>query len=235
MENFLPLVCEIVTYAAAIVPTALTPRHSHSAQFDALLQTSSLSGHNSTTAYENLKSANSTVEEMMGMGRQIEGLLGYNPMDMMTDLIGKDGLVEVVDNITMFSKEFPDTVSEEQVQFAEMMILTLGVFGPDSSANANATEKFLGSLSHTQSDMLFKLQHNVLERLMSVMSNPDGTPSQKLIDETELQMHKLEKSPVMTVLNGLLGSVTQDSQQQQQVLQDDFESLMHTSKLLQLL
>lgn len=36
--------------------------------------------------------------------------VGYNPIEFMEDLVGKDGMVEIVDNITKFQLEFPETM-----------------------------------------------------------------------------------------------------------------------------
>ena len=58
-----------------------------------------------------------------------------------------------------------------------MMLLTLGVYGPDSEKNVKATEDFMKSLSPKQSELLSKLQHDVLEKVVNVMIGPDGSPS----------------------------------------------------------
>jgi len=204
-KHFLPFLSEIVTYTGAIIPTAMAKKHKHSQEFEALLQTHSQAAKNGSDPFDRTLTSNQTVELMMGMGKKAQQLVGYNPIEFMTDLIGKDGLVQAVDVITQFGDQFPDTVTEKQVQDAEMMVLTLGVYGADSEKNVKATEEFMQELTPKQNELIQKLQHDVIEKVVNAMINADGTPTQALIDETEKQLSLMEKSPIFQLLNAALG------------------------------
>eukprot|EP00299_Pterocystis_sp_00344_P007889 c2764_g1_i1.p1 GENE.c2764_g1_i1~~c2764_g1_i1.p1 ORF type:complete len:247 (-),score=69.41 c2764_g1_i1:41-781(-) len=203
MANFLPLVSEIISFTGAVIPTAMTKKFKHSHDFEALVQMSAQSN-NAPNPFERVPDGKYTVDMMIAMGDKIKPLVGYNPMDIVTNLLGKDGFAEIVNNVTKFATEFPDTVTEDQVQHAEMVLLTLGVFGPDSAANMNATQSFMQSLTAEQSKMMFDLEHSVLERLMNAMVNADGTPSQALVDEMEREMKAMEASPGMHLVSNFL-------------------------------
>merc|ERR1712070_1303499 len=99
-------------------------------------------------------------------------------------------MTEVVANVTLFESEFPATINQGQVEKAEMMLITMGVFGPDSEANKNATENFMGSLSDVQLELIHSLNQNVLDRISAVMVDPTtGEPTPAFVNETEKMMN----------------------------------------------
>jgi hypothetical protein len=205
-KDFLPLVNEIVTYTAAIFPAAMTNKHKHSHEFETLIQTNSATAKKGGNPFDQQMNTTQTIDMMMEMGNKAQLLVGYNPMQFLVELIGKDELVSTIDLVTKFAAEFPNSVTDDQVQDAEMMLLTLGVYGPDSEKNVKATEDFMKSLTPQQSSLLTSLQHQVLDKIVNVMMNPDGTPSKALIQETEKQLEQIEKSPVMQLLNTAFGT-----------------------------
>merc|ERR1712048_935505 len=152
-KAFLPFVSQIVTYTGAIIPTAMSAKYKHSDEFNMLIQThsSKIDG-----PQNRLPDPEHTVELMNKMGQKASVFTGYNPVEMMSDLLGKDGMTEVVANITLFESEFPETV------------------------NQNATENFMGSLSDHQLELIHSLNQNVLDRISNVMVDPTtGQPTQR--------------------------------------------------------
>jgi len=127
---------------------------------------------------------------------------------MMEDLLGVDGFKEVIANVTLFEKEFPESVTQEQVEKAEMMVITMGVFGPDSEANKNATDNFMGCLSDRQVELIHSLNQNVLDRVSAVMVDPTtGEPTPAFVQETDKMMKRMEENPYMKLLNVLVDSL----------------------------
>jgi len=204
-KAFLPFVSQIVTYTGAIIPTAMSAKHKHSDEFNMLIQTHSSATNNITATGKRLPDPVHTVEQMNQMGKKAAMFTGYNPIEMMSDLLGKDGMTEVVANITLFEAEFPDTVNQNQVELAELMLITMGVFGPDSEANKNATQNFMGSLSDHQLELIHSLNENVLDRISNVMVDPaTGDPTPALVNETEKMMRQMEENPYMKMINLLV-------------------------------
>merc|ERR1711981_1177128 len=201
-KAFLPFVSQIVTYTGAIIPTAMSAKYKHSDEFNMLIQThsSKIDG-----PQNRLPNPEHTVELMNKMGQKASVFTGYNPVEMMSDLLGKDGMTEVVANITLFESEFPETVNQNQVELAELMLITMGVFGPDSEANKNATENFMGSLSDVQLELIHSLDQNVLDRISAVMVDPTtGEPTEAMVNETEKMIHQMEENPYMKLMNILV-------------------------------
>merc|ERR1712048_802474 len=208
-KAFLPFVSQIVTYTGAIIPTAMSSKHKHSDEFNMLLQTTQSSTDNAAELGVNrMPDPEYTVKVMEEMGKKASTFTWYNPVEMMSDLLGKDGMTEVVANITLFESEFPETVNQNQVELAELMLITMGVFGPDSEANKNATENFMGSLSDHQLELIHSLNQNVLDRISNVMVDPTtGQPTPALVNETEKMIHQMEENPYMKMMNLLVDSL----------------------------
>lgn len=211
-KAFLPFVSQIVTYTAAVVPTAMSQKHSHSDEFNMLIQTHAEGA--AELPFNRIPDAEHTVAMMEELGKKASAFTGYNPIEMMQDLLGKNGMTEVVSNITMFETKFPDTVSQGQVEKAEMMLITMGVFGPDSEANKNATENFMGSLSDTQLELIHSLNQNVLDRISDVMVDPKtGQPTELMVNETDKMIRQMEENPYMKLMNILVDGLETNAHQ----------------------
>merc|ERR1711959_312560 len=98
LKTFFPFVSEIVAYTGAVIPTALSKKHKHSHDFEMLVQTSAKSHEDGLSAFDRAPDAAHTLEEMNGMGEKVQMLVGYNPVEFMTDLLGKEGTVEMIEN-----------------------------------------------------------------------------------------------------------------------------------------
>merc|ERR1712110_703994 len=214
-KAFLPFVSQIVTYTGAIIPTAMSSKHKHSDEFNMLLQTTQSSTDNAAELGVNrMPDPEYTVKVMEEMGKKASTFTGYNPVEMMSDLLGKEGMTEVVLNVTMFETKFPDTVTQGQVEKAEMMLITMGVFGPDSEANKNATENFMGSLSDTQLELIHSLNQNVLDRISDVMVDPKtGQPTELMVNETDKMIRQMEENPYMKLMNILVDGLETNAHQ----------------------
>jgi hypothetical protein len=205
LEQFLPFVSQVLTLTGVVFPTAVSPKLKHSQDFQMLVEMGK-SDSTAVSPFQKAPDADQTLEQMQGLGKKMQALVGYNPVGMMEDLLGKEGLREVVSNVTKFANEFPDTVTESQVQDAEMVLLTMGVYGAESTAAENATSRFMNGMNPAQTKLIFDLQHHVLERLMDVMVNPDGTPTEALVKETEKQLEALESSPMAHITSALVNT-----------------------------
>jgi len=214
-KAFLPFVSQIVTYTGAIIPTAMSSKHKHSDEFNMLLQTTQSSTDNAAELGVNrMPDPEYTVKVMEEMGKKASTFTGYNPVEMMSDLLGKEGMTQVVANVTLFENEFPQTVSQNQVELAELMLITMGVFGPDSEANKNATENFMGSLSDHQLELIHTLNQNVLDRITNVIIDPKtGEPTEAMVNETDKMMHQMEENPYMKLMNLMVDSLETQSMQ----------------------
>merc|ERR1712048_21806 len=161
-KAFLPFVSQIVTYTGAIIPTAMSSKHKHSDEFNMLLQTTQSSTDNAAELGVNrMPDPEYTVKVMEEMGKKASTFTGYNPVEMMSDLLGKEGMTQVVANVTLFENEFPQTVSQNQVELAELMLITMGVFGPDSEADK----------------MMHQMEENPYMKLMNLMVDSLETQS----------------------------------------------------------
>merc|ERR1711981_1323755 len=208
-KAFLPFVSQIVTYTGAIIPTAMSAKHKHTDEFNMLIQTTQSSTDNAAELGINrMPDPEYTVKVMEEMGKKASTFTGYNPVEMMSDLLGKEGMTQVVANVTLFENEFPQTVSQNQVELAELMLITMGVFGPDSEANKNATENFMASLSDHQLELIHSLNQNVLDRITNVIIDPKtGEPTEAMVNETEKMIHQMEENPYMKMMNLLVDSL----------------------------
>lgn len=96
-----------------------------------------------------------------------------------------------------------------------MMLITMGVFGPDSEANKNATENFMGSLSDSQLELIHSLNQNVLDRISGVMVDPTtGEPTLAMVNETDKMIRQMEENPYMKLMNILVDGLESSAQQQ---------------------
>merc|ERR1712226_109218 len=100
------------------------------------------------------------------------------------------------------------------VEMTELMLITMGVFGPDSEANKNATENFMGSLSDHQLELIHTLNQNVLDRITNVIIDPKtGEPTEAMVNETDKMMHQMEENPYMKLMNLMVDSLETQSMQ----------------------
>lgn len=169
-----------------------------------------------------------TIESMREMGQKAATYTGYNPIEMMEDLLGVDGFKEVIENVTLFENEFPQSVTQEQVEKAEMMVITMGVFGPDSEANKNATDNFMGCLSDKQVELIHTLNQNVIDRVLSVIVDPQtGEPTESFVNESNKMIQRMDENPYMKLLNLVVDELDQQPTRRQPLGMEVFNFIQY--------
>jgi hypothetical protein len=191
-KNFIPLVNHIVIYAGAILPTVQAKKankHINEMTETMLLQTVSDAAGLKVDLEKNLPTADSILDAMIALGNVMGGSSGYNPITLVSNVIGKEDTAKMLDEIMKFPLHFPEP-EEKQISAAEQVILTVGLgFGDQDYAINN----FINSLSQQQKDMVDSLEKNVINKAVSAMTTPSGEPSPALIEEIKRQMREMEK------------------------------------------
>jgi len=192
-KNFIPLVSQIVVYSGAILPSVQAKKmNKHNNELSQSILIQSLAGPSSTQAQSDLEkslpTAEDVVEAMISVGKVMGGSSGFNPVQMMTNLLGKEEMKKVVDEVMKFPVRFPD-FTDEQLLSAEQVILSAGL---GFTNQQSAIDQFLGILSEEQKTMIDSLEKNVIEKLMNSMTLPNGDPSPALIEEIKSEMREMQ-------------------------------------------
>jgi hypothetical protein len=192
-KNFLPLVNQVVVYTTAVLP-ALKANKEHKKTHDLsesmFVQTvAEAAGSNPTAELEAaLPSSGSLLDAMEGVGQLMAGSDGFNPVQMLVDLVGEEDLKEVLDDMMHFPLRFPD-LTDKQLLTAGQMALVAGLGFGDQEAALTA---FVDSLDKEQKDLINKLQKDVMDRLLGSMMLPDGSPTPRLIEEIKKEMQRMQ-------------------------------------------
>jgi alkylhydroperoxidase/carboxymuconolactone decarboxylase family protein YurZ len=189
--NFMPLVKQAVVYSSVVLPCARANKdHKHPKDLTetVLVQTvADAAGRSDLEKY--LPTADDMLDAMIAIGNVVGGSSGFNPIAMMTNIVGKSDMLKAMDEVMKFPFRFPDP-TEEEMQSAQNVVLTIGLgFG----SQEDALNKFIDSLSPEKKAMIDSLNKNVIEKLSNAMSTPDGEPTPALIEEVKRQMKEMEQ------------------------------------------
>merc|ERR1712048_1096175 len=195
-SKFLPLINQAVVYTSAVLPTIKAKKeHKRMSELTegALVQTVASAGGNPPSELAELEKYMPTAEDMLSamvaIGNVIGGSSGFNPIQMMTNVVGKDDMAKAIDEIMKFPLRFPEP-TEAQMEAAEQVALTLGLgFGSQESA----INQFMGALSPEQKAMLNSLQTNVIDKVLNSMMTPNGEPTPALIEEIKREMREMQQ------------------------------------------
>jgi len=197
-DNFLPLIRQVVVYSGAVLPGLKSKKeHSHNSELTELslvqTMTDAAGSRPSATPVSDLEKVLPTSEDVLAavsaLGNVMGGSSGYNPIQMLSNVVGKDKLTAAIDEVMKFPLRFPDLTDEELV-VAEEVALSVGLGFMNQE---QAVDKFVSSLSVEQKAMLDSLQKNVFEMLINSMETPDGKPTPALVEEIKAQMREMQK------------------------------------------
>jgi len=138
---------------------------------------------------KNLPTSEDMLAAMIAIGNVVGGSSGYNPILMLSNIIGKSDTIKMIDEIVKFPLRFPDPTDEE-LAAAEQVVLSVGLgFGNQETA----IENFMKTMTKEQEEMIASLEKNVIEKAMSAMMTSNGEPSQALIEEIKRQMREMQE------------------------------------------
>jgi len=199
-KDFLPLVNQIVVYTSTVLPVVKAKKeHKKNSELteSILVQTvADATGTKISDLEKNLPSAEDMLTAMVAIGNVMGGSSGYNPILMLTNLLGKNETVQMIDELVKFPLRFPDP-SEDQLVAAEQVILSVGLGFGNQETSINS---FLATMTKEQTEMIDSLQKNVIEKAMSAMMTSEGEPSPALVEEIKRQMREMNQKKGSTDL-----------------------------------
>jgi len=191
-KNFIPLVSQIVVYSGAVLPSVQAKKmNKHNNELSQSILIQSLAGPSNVPQSElekQLPTSEDVVDAMIAVGKVMGGSSGFNPVQMMTNILGKGEMQKVVDEVMKFPFRFPD-FTDEQLVSAEQVVLSAGL---GFSNQQLSIDQFLTILSEDQKTMINSLEKNVIEKLMNAMTLPNGDPSPALIEEIKSEMREMQ-------------------------------------------
>lgn len=193
-KNFLPLVNHAVVFAGAVLPSVKAHKENkHTREFteSMLVQTvaSGAGKEESSDVEKFIPTGESMLEAMIAIGNVVGGSSGFNPIQMMSNLVGKKEMEASIDEILHFPLRFPDPTNEE-IALAEQVVLSVGLGFGDQE---DAIQHFINGISKDKREMIEHLEKNVIERVVNAMMLPNGDPTPALIEEIKSQMREMEK------------------------------------------
>jgi hypothetical protein len=192
-KNFIPLVNQLVVYTGAVLPSVRAKKeklHMSEITESLLVQTMDDAAGLKSDLEKSLPTGESIMDAMIALGNVMGGSSGYNPVTMMANVIGKDDMGHMIDELMKFPLHFPDP-DDKQLMAAEQVVLSVGLgFGDQNYAIDN----FIHSLSDEQTAMIESLEKNVINKTISSMTTEGGDPSPALIEEIKRQMREMEKT-----------------------------------------
>jgi len=190
LRNLMPLVKQSVIYSSVVLPSA--KKFNSKKGFDMILmQTDQASSEPSLAPLEKyLATPKDSLDAMIAIGKVMGGSSGFNPIQMVTNVVGGNAEMEkIVDEIMKFPFRFPD-ITENQMVAAENVMMSVGLgFVPQEKA----IDQFMDVLTKEQRDMVEHLEKNVFEKLLNALNTPDGEPTRALVEEIKSQMRDMEK------------------------------------------
>jgi uncharacterized membrane protein YuzA (DUF378 family) len=143
-------------------------------------------------AEADLPPATTVLNALVAIGAVMGGSSGFNPMQMMTNIVGEAEMATTIDELMKFPLRFPDPTQDQLVAAEQVMLsVGLGFISQDDALNA-----FINTLTDEQRAMVDELEKHVIENVMGAMMTPDGEPSPRLIEEIKKEMHDMEERGV---------------------------------------
>jgi len=127
---------------------------------------------------------------MVAIGAVMGGSSGFNPIELMQNVVGKEQMTECVNDMMHFPLRFPDP-TEEEVVAAEQAVLAVGIGFTDQDTALN---NFLQKLSPEKQQMVQKIQTDVFDKMMgALIDEKTGEPSERMVAEIKKEMHDMEE------------------------------------------
>jgi len=195
-DKFVPLVGQVIVYSSAVLPSVTANKQHkkvHELSEGMLVQTLASVGNNATEVSEiekYLPTSTDMLDAMVKVGRVMAGKNGFNPIQLMTNIVGEKEMQVAIDDVMKFPLRFPD-LTDTQLIAAEGVVLSVGLGFGDQDYAINA---FYNTLDEEQKKLVTGIQKDVIEKLMNAMMLPNGDPSPKLIEEIKKEMREMEKT-----------------------------------------
>jgi hypothetical protein len=155
-KNFLPLINHVVVYSSAVLPAIRANKeHKHVAELgDAMLVQTIAEAAGMSDLEKNLPSSESMLDAVIALGNVMGGSSGYNPVKMLSNVIGKEDMIKMMDEMIQFPLHFPEP-NANQLVAAEQVALSVGLGFLDQDV---AIQSFLHVLSKEQQAMVDSLE-----------------------------------------------------------------------------
>lgn len=192
----LPLVNQVMIYSGVVLPSLKAKRENK--RFDqlkesALLQTIVDAANSSIYVFEgDLPTASDMLVAMTAIGNVMGSSVGFNPVEIMTNVVGRDNMTAVIDQIVRFPFQFPD-LTDAQLSRAESMLLSVGLGFMNQE---QALDAFVASLDAKQKSMILSLQESIFGKLIGAMVMPNGQPTPALVEEIKKSMHVVSNKAI---------------------------------------
>jgi hypothetical protein len=194
-DNFLPLIRQVFVYSGAVLPGLRSKKdHTHNSDLteSTLVQTMADAAGSRPPQMsdfeKNLPTSDDLLSAMTALGNVMGGSSGYNPIQMLSNVVGKEKLVQAIDEVMKFPIHFPD-LTDDQLVVGEEVALSVGLGFINQQ---QAIDKFVQSLNEEQKTMISSLQKNVFDALVNSMQTPDGKPTPALVEEIKRQMREMQ-------------------------------------------
>jgi hypothetical protein len=162
-KNMIPLVNQAVVYIGAILPSVKASKEhkrNHDLSEALLVQTISEAAGSpaiSATAAnieKFLPTADDMLDAMLKVGNVLGGKDGFNPIKMMSNIVGEKEMKQSIDDIMHFPLRFPD-LTESQLITAEQVMLSVGL---GFESQEQAIERFISCLNVQQRSLVLTIQ-----------------------------------------------------------------------------
>merc|ERR1712023_213070 len=188
-KNFIPLVNQVVMYSTVALPMANKAKAAGQEKVDPRIGESALLGLADAANDDMLPSAKAVREAMTAIGELLSNGNGYNPVVMMTNVMGGDVEMDKwMDSLMHLPKRLPEPTKKE-IEGAENVLLMYGL-GFESEEEAIA--QFENVLTPETRNVVQDVQKNLVEKLINAMVDEKGNPSAALVEEIKRQMREMQ-------------------------------------------
>lgn len=162
-KNFLPLVNQVIVYTGAVLPgikASKQHKQVHELSEGMLVQTIAEAAGSPPTQSslsdleKYLPTSADMLDAMTKIGKVMGGNGGFNPIQMMTNIVSENDMKAAIDEVMHFPLRFPD-LTESQLAVAEEVVLSVGL---GFTNQEQAMETFLAAMNDEQRRMITSLQ-----------------------------------------------------------------------------
>jgi hypothetical protein len=213
-NQFIPLVNQIVVYSGVVLP-GVRAKKEHKLNRELteslLIETVASAAGTNTTVVSDLEKSLPTSKDMLAamlaIGTVMGGSSGFNPIQIVSNVVGPDNLTDIIQEIMTFPLRFPD-FTEKQFVVAEEVALSVGLGFMDQE---QAIQRFEHALEPQQHDMLVSMQKVTLETMKEEKKYDNWVQFQNYFFENILACHRMCLRSCLVLLPLLMASLPKHS------------------------
>jgi len=124
-------------------------------------------------------------------GDMLKPSLGLNPVTLMKNVVGKEGMMTVIQDVLQTSTQFPP-LSKDQSTAVQQLV---SAFAVTQTVPTAQIQQFLDSFNPEQQTIALKLEEKILKFLGTKFIGPDGGPTPIFLQEAEKAVSEMKNQP----------------------------------------